>query len=226
MPLPKAIIFDLDGTLIDSRHDYAEMRHRAIEVLSEAGVPAGGPADTGPIWEIRLRGMEYLLLNGVTEERWREIDAQVTDALNEVELKALEDARPMPGAAETLHYIVGKGVRIGVATRSHRAYALEALSRSGLSLYVEVLLARDDVEHPKPDPRHLLQAVAAFDAEPGEAVFVGDTTTDQSTAREAGVPFIGIPRNETWARRMEEDGYGVLLSRLGEISSHLVRCQP
>jgi HAD superfamily hydrolase (TIGR01509 family) len=170
--------------------------------------------------------MEHLLMNGVTEEMWREVDAQVTDALNEVELKALENARPMPRAVETLHYIVGNGVKIGVATRSHRAYALEALSRSGLSPYVEVLLARDDVEHPKPDPRHLLQAVATLDAEPGEAVFVGDTTTDQSTAREAGVPFIGIPRNETWAKRMKEDGYGVLLSRLGEIPTHLVRCQP
>jgi phosphoglycolate phosphatase len=225
MPLPRAIVFDLDGTLIDSRHDYAEMKRRAIEVLSDAGVPARDPDEAGPIWEIRLRGMEHLLMNGATEERWREVDALVTDALNEVELSALEDAMPMPGAAETLRDILCRGVRIGVATRSHREYALEALSRSDLSRYVEVILARDDVERPKPDPRHLLQAVTALDAGPGEAVFVGDTTTDQSTARKAGVPFIGIPRNETWARRMEEDGYGVLLNSLREIPAHLVKCQ-
>jgi phosphoglycolate phosphatase len=225
MPLPRAIVFDLDGTLIDSRHDYAEMRRRTVEILSEAGVPATGSADASPIWEIRLRGIEQLLTNGATEERWREVDALVTDALNEVELSALEDARPMPGAAETLRDLVHQGIRIGVATRSHREYAIEALSRSDLSWYVEVLLARDDVEHPKPDPRHLLQAVAALGARPGEAVFVGDTTTDQSTAREAGVPFIGVPRNEAWAKRMEEDGYGVLLRGLEEIPSYLVNCQ-
>jgi phosphoglycolate phosphatase-like HAD superfamily hydrolase len=88
---------------------------------------------------------------------------------------------------------------------------------SRLAEYFDVVLARDEVEFPKPDPRHLLQVVEELDASPESAVFVGDTETDQRTARAAGIPFIGVPSNESWRKRMEGKEGSVLVSTLSEI---------
>jgi len=219
MPAIEAVVFDLDGTLVQSRINYEEMRRRAVEILVEAGAAEGEPGQSVRVWEIVMGGERMLEEMGLPPERRRLTMRRITEALNAVELEAVETVKPTPNAHEALEALRGRGLGIGVATRSCRAYAARSLELSALAVYVDVLLARDDVEHPKPDPRHLLKVVEALGASPPSVVYVGDTTTDLKTAQEAGIAFIGYLRDDQWGRRLREAGCEILIDDLRRVTN-------
>jgi phosphoglycolate phosphatase len=199
----KAVVFDLDGTLIASNHDYDEMARRVKLILEEVGAPAEALSQRGRIWEIIQGGLRSLQELGLPPERIKNILNRIDEALNEVEVSSVASVKLKPGTVELLEHLRDRGIRIGVATRSCGEYARRSMEASRLGEYFDVVLARDDVEFPKPDPRHLLQVLEELNATPQGSIFVGDTETDQRTARAAGIPFIGIPSSESWRKRME-----------------------
>ena len=214
----EAVVFDLDGTLIQSRIDYQEMRRRAVEILAAAGAPTEELGQSGKVWEILMFGERILEEIGLPPESRQRTMRRITEALNAVELEAVETVKPTPHAHQALDALRGLGLGIGVATRSCNAYATRSLKISGLAGYVDVLLARDDVEYPKPDPRHLLQVVEALGASPRSVLYVGDTTTDMKTAEEAGIAFIGFLRDEERGRRLREAGCETLIDDLRTVA--------
>ena len=213
----EAVVFDLDGTLIQSKIDYGKMRRWAVEILVKAVASAGEFKQSRRIWEIIMGGDTMLKEMGVPIERRRRTLRQINEALNAVELEGVETVEPTPHVHETLRTLRARGLGIGVATRGCNAYATLSIERSSLGEYIDVLLARDDVEHPKPDPRHLLQVVEALGATPGVVVYVGDTTTDLETAEKAGIAFIGFLRDGEWGRRLREAGCEILIDDLRKI---------
>lgn len=218
MRAAEAVVFDLDGTLIQSRIDYGEMRRRAVEILVEAGAAAEELEQSRRVWEVVMGGERMLEEMGLPPKIRRQTMRRITEALNAVELEAVETVEPTPYAHEALEDLRGLGLGIGVATRSCNASATRSLERAALAGYVDVLLARDDVEHPKPDPRHLLKVVEALGASPSRVVYVGDTTTDHKTAKEAGIAFIGYLRNDEWGRRLREAGCETLIDDLRRVA--------
>lgn len=214
MRAAEAVVFDLDGTLIQSRIDYGEMRRRVVEILVDAGAASRELNKSRRVWEIVMGGERMLEEMGLPPEGRLLTMKRITEEMNTVELEAVETVRPTPNAREALEALRGLGLGIGVATRSCNAYATQSLKRATLSGYIDVLLARDDVEHPKPNPHHLLRVVEALGASPHSVVYVGDTTTDLKTAEEAGVAFVGYLRNDERGRRLEEAGCGILIDDL------------
>ena len=83
--------------------------------------------------------------------------------------------------------------------------------------YIEKIVARDDVSHPKPDPRHLLSVISLLQVEPKSTLYVGDTITDLITAKSANVRFIGYKRNEVRAKQLMESGCKFIIEDLLEI---------
>jgi HAD superfamily hydrolase (TIGR01549 family) len=217
MPLPatvKAVIFDLDGTLIQSKIDYEEMRRRVIEIILATGVSTENLSQSRRIWEI-IQGSEKALEEiGLTKDVRDLTLRKINTALNEVELKAVETVELTRNAKETLRSLRLGGFKIGIATRGCKAYALNSLEKTGLIELVDEMLARDDVEHPKPDPRHLLKVMEALGCPSDRVLYIGDTTTDLSTARAAHVAFIGFLRNDEWGKRLREAGCQVLIDDL------------
>jgi HAD superfamily hydrolase (TIGR01509 family) len=214
----KAIVFDLDGTLIASNHDYDEMARRVKLILKETGVPTEALSQQGRIWEIIQGGMRSLQEFGLPPKRIKDILDRIDEALNDVEVSSVASVELKPGATELLEHLRERGIKIGIATRSCGEYARRSMEASRLADYFDIILARDEVEFPKPDPRHLLQVLEELKTTPQKAIFVGDTETDQRTARAAGIPFMGVPSNERWRKRMEGKEGSVLVSSLSEIT--------
>ncbi len=217
-----AVIFDLDGTLIQSKIDYEEMRRRVMEVLIESGIRAEKLSQSGRVWELMKGGEELQRKSGLSLNSILKVRQRITEALNSVELEGVEKVKPTPHALEVLEKLRGRGLSVGVATRSCNAYATRALELTGLTRYVNVLFARDDVEYPKPDPRHLMKVVEALGASPHSVVFIGDTTTDLETANEAGIKFIGYIREDEWGKRLREAKCELLIDDLRTII-HLIK---
>lgn len=210
----KAVIFDLDGTLVHSSIDYEEMRKRVIEIISTTGVSTEGLSQSRRIWEI-IQGSERALEEvGLSKDIRELLLKRINAALNEVELQALETVEPIRNALQTLQSLRSHGFKIGIATRGCKDYAIRSLEKTGLNVYVDVMLARDDVKHPKPDPRHLLDVVEALGCPIDRVIYIGDTTTDLSTAQAAHIAFIGFLRNDEWGKRLRDAGCSVLIDDL------------
>ncbi|MEM2321450.1 MAG: HAD-IA family hydrolase [Candidatus Bathyarchaeia archaeon] len=218
----KAVIFDLDDTLISSGIDYKKAKSSVISFLVESGVTDGLLSESMSNLEIINRAIEDLHGKNFTEAMIRRIIDRVYAMFNEAELRALERARPMDGSMETLAALKDLGLRIGVVTNSCSAYARRVLKTFSLDKYIDVLFARDEVPRHKPDPEHLLRALEALGVHSSEAVFVGDHLIDALCARDSGVKFI-LLRNKKWYLRDAEKNAFAVINHLSELPALLQR---
>ena len=213
----KAVVFDLDGTLMDSKIDYEKMGNRIRELLASRGLPEP-LEDRRKVYKVISGGAATLLEYGLPEASLEATISEMEAIMNDIELEALDAMELKPYAREVVMELHGEGLGLGVATRSHREYTLRGLKRYDMLRFFHHVVARDDVPHPKPDPRHLLFTIRLLGVDPGDTLFIGDTTTDLQTADAAGVEFIGYWRDESWARRLMEGGCSRIVKDLREIT--------
>ena len=210
------VIFDLDGTLFDSKINYERMSHLIIEVLIGQGMKEP-LEDRRKVYRVIQGGESTLLEYGLQPERVPETLKQMAKVMNQVELEALDTIELKPNAKEILDSLQSQGYKRGIATRSHREYAVRGLDATGLLPYIEVIVGRDEVPYPKPDPRHLFHTIQLLGAQPNRVLFIGDTTTDLYTAQAAEVRFLGYKRNEVWAQRLVDAGCKIIIEDLLDI---------
>lgn len=187
---PSAVLFDFDGTLVDSLPDVAE-------ALSVAVAPRGpfAPRELHP-W--LGHGARPLLAGALGVPA-----ADVDDAVLERFLATLASlggasTAVFPGAVALLDALAARGVRLALCTNKPARTLIPALAALGWAERFEVILAPDDVPRPKPAPDMLLEALARMKVAPSGAVYVGDSPGDAEAAARAGVPAIHV----SW-------GYGV-----------------
>jgi phosphoglycolate phosphatase len=215
--LLRAVVFDLDGTLVDSKIDYEKMAARIRDILAGAGVIPEKLADRRMIYQIIRGGDSALSEAGVHEEDRPTIRIEMEKIMNTIEMEGVGLSKPMVNAEETLCALKAHGLGIGVATRGCHQYAIESMRLTNLQSYIDVCLARDDVPYPKPDPRHLLDVINALRSSPDSVFYIGDTQTDLDTAVAAKVQFIGYKRDEAWGRRLREAGCSFMVDDLLQI---------
>ena len=212
MPSRKAVIFDLDGTLLDSLGDIADaMNH----VLERHGYP------THPRSRYRFfvgEGIDQLVrralpagVDGATLER---ITAQTRA---EYARRATRTTRPYPGIPELLDAITTRGVPMAILTnKPHEPAVAMVRELLGRWPFSAILGARDGLPK-KPDPTGALRVAEALGVPPRACLYLGDTGTDMRTARAAGMLPVGVlwgfrPREE-----LEEAGARVLIARPEEL---------
>lgn len=214
----KAVIFDLDDTLIRSGIDYGEVKSSIIRFLVRSGVDEGLLNENMSNLEIIDRAIKYLREKNFGEVRVKEIINSVHAMFNEAELKSLGKAMLMDGSIETLVALKGLGFKIGVVTNSCGTYSRRIFEMFSLSRYIDVLVTRDDVTRHKPDPEHLLKALESLGVDVSEAVFVGDHLIDALCARKAGVKFI-LLKSERQGSRDAEKSASAVIDSLSELPS-------
>ena len=172
------VLFDLDGTLIDSIRLILDSYHHTLSVH-------GIPARTDDDW---LRGIGTPLRAQFAE--WAEspgIEAMIA-TYRDYNL-AHHDSRvlPYPGIVEMVRAVRQAGFLTGLVTSKNRSGALRGLKLCGLDDAMDVLVGADDVEHPKPHPEPVLKALNHLGQPPDAAVYVGDSIHDMESGRAAGV---------------------------------------
>ncbi len=213
MPL-KAVIFDLDGTLIDSKVNYEKIASSVRELLNSEGIPTDQLNDRRKVYSVVQAGEKALTEFGIAPERMPRLLKLVEKAMNEVELEGIPLSKPMQNLHKTLFELRERHIGIGVATRGCHEYAVKSMELVRITSMVDHMIARDDVPYPKPDPRHLLDVIHKLGATRDEVFYVGDTPTDFKTADAAKVVFIGYKRDEEWGKRLTEAGCTRLVDNL------------
>lgn len=187
----KAVIFDLDHTLILSGIDFSEMKTKIVDYVRRR-VPSSEQLDgKRPTYEITRSAVETLQRHGLSQ-MIPEVMAEINEIMTDTEMKYVSKARLIEGAAQALRRLKGAGIKVGVLTRSCRRYADEVLKTTGLAALVDEVAARDDCANPKPDPTQAHQLMEKMNVKPDETVMVGDHPVDSLCARNSGIRFIGV----------------------------------
>ena len=187
----KAVILDLDHTLVRSGIDFSEMKTRIVSYV-EQRLPSLDSFDPNrPTYEITQAVIEKLRTMGLSS-----IIAEVTEdinrIMNETEMKYASKAILIEGVVETLRRLKKANIAIGILTRACRGYTQEVLNATGLSEFVDEIAARDDSINPKPDPSQIYWLLGRMKIDGSDVVMVGDHPVDALCARNAGIRFIGV----------------------------------
>lgn len=183
-PAACAVIFDIDGTLVDSTYHHAVAWHRAFQRYDEPP----------PMWRVhRCIGMggDRLVTEVAgpgTEER---LGNQLRGAWREEYLPLRHEVRALPGAADLVRRLAGTVARVALASSGDPQFAQEAVELLDIGDELELVTTSEDVDSSKPDPDLITETLHRM---PGveQALLVGDTVHDVESANRAGVPCIGL----------------------------------
>jgi phosphoglycolate phosphatase len=189
-----AVLFDLDGTLLDTAGDIAAALNRTLAEYGWAQMPLA---------EVRSmigRGSPMLIQRAAAAQG-RALRAAEQAAMVErffhhygyLEESGEFQARPFPGAAECLRTLHDAGLRIAVVTNKQERFATALLRHLKLSAWVDWVVGGDSCERRKPDPQPLLFACERLHVTPARALMVGDSTNDVQAARGAEIPVLCVP---------------------------------
>jgi len=186
----KAVIFDLDGTLIDNEGVYdrafcAVLKKRGISCAEASHVPGIGVKEN---WE-------KMVNRGVISE-----DPQVlTTETYEFYLKNLSDIFVRPGVREVMYYLKVKGVKRILATSTGADVASRVVGTMGITHHFDSLTFGDEVPRRKPAPDLFLKALEKEDIYPEESLVIEDAPAGVEAAKAAGAPVVAIKTD--WATR-------------------------
>ncbi len=205
-----AVVFDLDGTLVDSAPDIHVALNR---LLAEHGRPAVElDAAARMVGDGAVKLVERGFQATGAELHSKALQDAVARYLEIYQARLIVDTRPFPGLVDALGRLSGQGCRLGVCTNKPAAPTLGTLRELGLSDYFDAVVAGDTLDVRKPDPAPLLSALTQLGAEPRSAILIGDSPIDVATARAAGVPvgavsfgYSRIPVAELGADRLIDD---------------------
>ncbi len=186
------IAFDLDGTLILSRHDFRRMRAEVIRIAERHGVVPGHLSLEAPIHRIIETSREEIRNSGAPESALYRFEAEQQKAIDAIELEALPRTVPRPGAEPLLRMLSDRGFRIGLLTRASETFARSALNRTGLAPFFGYLRSRSAEGPAKPSPESLLHLLHAMQVPIDRAVYVGDHLLDAECAVAARVRFYAV----------------------------------
>ena len=181
----KAIIFDLDGTLIDTAPDLRAMLNQVLVGMDRR--------------ELTLEEVRGMIGDGTPAMMERALAATggITDfdrahrrLMQIYEAGPANLSRMYPGVETTLRSLRDSGANLGICTNKPQVATLSVLEAFNIAHYFKAVAGGDTVPFRKPDPRHLLGVIQRLNATISEAVMIGDSENDFAAARSAGVPVI------------------------------------
>ena len=179
----KTILFDLDGTLIDSTEAILESFGVAYETFGRS-VPDGDEIK-------KLIGHPLDLMFAMLGVAHFEVDSFVDAYKGHYRIISRKKTFLLPLGLEAIKE-ASRIATLGVVTTKTAQYSEELLEHMGVMHYFKVLIGRESVKNPKPHPEPILKALAHLNADPAQTWMIGDTPMDLICAKEAGVEGIGV----------------------------------
>jgi len=178
----RVILFDLDGTLIDSTEAILEGFRVVFEKFGKT------PANDDEVKKLIGLPLDIMFENlGIKEGVWDYVNAYKEHYRKISKQKTIL----LPNAKEAI-LKAKEFARLGIVTTKTGLYSKELLEHFGVMKYFEVLIGREHVENPKPHPEPILKALHQMNANKEAAWMIGDTCLDMVSAKEAGIKYVGV----------------------------------
>lgn len=201
----RAVLFDLDGTLVDTAPDIAVAMNRALEefhlrTLSQREIAeriGRGPRTLA----LRVLAAQEALIDAAARERM--LDPLLSAYMDYYEATIGAHGRLFPGVADALGVLRGRGLKLAVVTNALQQPARTILDRYGLADMIDLVLGGDRVINRKPHPEPLEIACHHFGIDVDETLMVGDSANDVAAARAAGCEVVCVPYGYNEGRPVE-----------------------
>jgi len=217
---PALVLFDLDGTLVDSARDLACAADDTLAALGQA--PIGEPAVRRFVGD----GVERLVHRCLTGR----LDGEAEPALAARALAlfgeryAHHNARHSAlyeGARQGLDALRARGTALGCVTNKPARFTEPLLVHMGIRGHFEVVVSGDTTGHRKPHPEPLLHAARALGADPARCLLVGDSDNDVRAARSAGMPVVCVSYGYNQGRDVAASAPDAVIASLAELDALL-----
>jgi phosphoglycolate phosphatase len=222
-PLPvKAVVIDLDGTLLDTAPDLADA---AMAMAADLGLP---PIDLAEVKTYIGNGVSRLVKRVLTRDMFADPPPELfAKALPIFEKHYAEwvsrKSRPFPGVVDGLKALQASGVHLACITNKAERFTRPLLQDTGLIDYFELILSGDTLPEKKPSPLPLLHACAVFECAPDELLLIGDSLNDTQAARAAGSHVFCVPYGYNRGRPVTELDLDAVVNSLEEAAQLIVR---
>lgn len=217
---PLAVVFDLDGTLVDSAADIADALNRTMALRGLA------PFTLAEVKGMVGGGVPKLAERALTARSAAiaEVPAFVTDFMQFYRERLTAHTTLCEGAAELLERLQREGRRLGLCTNKPHDLTVQAIAGLGIANYFPAVAGEREGQPTKPDPDPLLNVLSALGAAPEDAVMVGDSAADVACAKAAGVASVAVRGGYTQTP-VEELGADAVIGSLKELPAclHLLR---
>ena len=213
LPAP-TIVFDLDGTLVDTAPDLIETLN---VVFAREGMP---PVDYTTARNLIGGGAKAMLVRGI-EAEGRVVDLAKLQKMFDDFIAYYADhvadrSQPFPGLHDALDTLAMRGCRFAVCTNKLEGLSRLLLDKLELTSRFEAICGQDTFAIQKPDPEILRRTIAAAGGSTKHAVMIGDSETDIHTARNLGIPVIAVDFGYS-ERPVAEFGPDRLISHFAEL---------
>ncbi len=215
MSSKQLIVFDLDGTLIQSNIDYMGIRDEVREMLKDIVPPDEYQIikDT-PTTILNLVELVKTkdALGGLFEKAWLIVE--------EAERIGYEEAKIDDDVHSTLSKLRLENFNIAIFTNNSRKLTDYGMKKFELKQYTDVVITRDDVEEAKPNPEGLIKIMNHFNKSTEQTIFIGDSWLDAETAQIAGVDFIYFGDSSAPGTRRKKIEVNKIVNKISEILNY------
>ena len=187
------ILFDLDGTLVDTAPDLMGAHNH---VMKKFGYPQ---KSLGDIKHIAGRGawimMQRTFRDEIKDEKLKK--EMVKEFINYYAENIDKGSKPIKGVVNFLEWAKSNQILMGVCTNKQERLAIDLLKKINLSQYFEYIAGCDTFEFNKPDPRHLTNVIEIIGGSVNKSIMIGDSEVDSQSAQNAKIPFILVEEGYT-----------------------------
>ena len=187
------ILFDLDGTLVDTAPDLMGAHNH---VMKKFGYPQ---KSLGDIKHIAGRGawimMQRTFRDEIKDEKLKK--EMVREFIDYYAKNIDKGSKPIKGVVNFLEWAKSNQILMGVCTNKQERLATDLLKKINLSKYFEYIAGCDTFEFNKPDPRHLTNVIEIIGGSVNKSIMVGDSEVDSQSAQNAKIPFILVEEGYT-----------------------------
>ena len=187
----KAVVFDLDGTLVAFRLDYLSIRSEAIQALAKLGLPPSLFSIRESIFKMYDTAVLYLKNNG-GETSTQRVYSAIFSIAERYELEAARQTELIPGVIETLTILKDMGLKLGLCTVDGARATKFILTKFGLDQLLDLVVTREQVSGVKPDTSHLQAVLIPLNVVPTEVVVTGDHEVDMRMAKAVNATAVGV----------------------------------
>jgi len=213
----RAVILDLDGTIVDFNLDYKSVRAEVIQLLARQGFPSSLFSLNESIFSMMKKAQIYMKNNGRPEDDFARVRETMLSVANRYELEAAHTTNLMPGVLETLRTLKRMNLKTAIFTVNGEKSTSFILNFFRLEAFFDAIITRESVSAVKPDSAHLEAVLRVLNVEPEEAIVVGDSKWDMRCARKLNVIAVGVATGISSPKELMHAGASYLISSLTDL---------
>jgi phosphoglycolate phosphatase len=208
----RAIIFDFDGTLAELNIDFPLMRERVFDLIRRYGIEEKAVQEK---YLLEIIDEVYQLLRKKKASAAEAFYGKSHHILHEVEMKASEKGKLIPGTEATLKGLRKKGIKVGIITRNCEDAVRKVFP--DIDEFCDIFVSRNSVKRVKPHPDHLTYVMRSLKISGEESMMVGDHVIDIQAGKRVGMKSIAVLTGRTGKEEFEKAGADYVLTSVSEI---------